>query len=358
LGFDVNFMRKTKCLRIAAKHGILGRVLCYDMLTWIAEFDACYAEWSEDSPVLFAQSVLYDITLAEEVQKVVETMLDVGFFDRSAFERDRILTSRGIVKRWMGVITKTGRKVNYQLLPPSVVEFIEQGQEDGEPTSSNHSHDSGRNGPLLPQKEEKVPRSTPLLPQNGVKSGDFFPIESKRKETKVNIPPNPPCGGDARKDEIRGHEGELIHPARGAPRERASVPPETEMPPDGLTSEQREVVNAWNECFPRGDPRHLNGPPYPLSAMFFESLRESFAEGFTLEQVRDAFRQLRSQQEFSWQLHAAVRPGNLRILLTEIHFQQNQCRARDRPGEEERHSDPTNYPRQFFSVCQVGEVVA
>lgn len=117
--------------------------------------------------------------------------------------------------------------------------------------------------------------------------------------------------------------------------------------PDGLTETQREVVNAWNECFPAGDPRHLNGPPFPVNALFDDRLKNAIDQGITVGQIREAFATLKECPDYSWQIHAAVRPDNLRMLLTER--LNRRSRARDKPAANDPHANPANYGNDFFA---------
>ena len=116
---DVSYARKSLSLRIRQKFGMLGHVMLYEVIAWINEGKGCYAEYNEDTPAQFATTRLFDLSMTDRVKEVFDFMLDCGFFDRACFERDKILTSPGIVNRYL----QAKRRVYLDDLPDSVKEL-------------------------------------------------------------------------------------------------------------------------------------------------------------------------------------------------------------------------------------------
>ena len=84
------------CLMIRAKFGILGQAMAYEVLAWITESGGCYAEWNDDKPAEFASTRMFDLSLIGKVREVFEFMVEIGFFDQTAFKAG-FLTSEGMV---------------------------------------------------------------------------------------------------------------------------------------------------------------------------------------------------------------------------------------------------------------------
>lgn len=98
---DTNYTQKELALKIRVKFGIIGHLTLLEVLLWINAGKGCYAEYSESTPATFAMTRLGSLEHAEEVKAIFMYMLEIGFFDLDAFREDKILTSEGIVRRWM-----------------------------------------------------------------------------------------------------------------------------------------------------------------------------------------------------------------------------------------------------------------
>jgi len=286
--FDTNFARKSASLSIRQKYGLEGLAVLYEVIVWINENKGCYAE----APTLrtaaenFAMTRLFDVSKIDWVMDVFETMFEVGFLDREAFETDQILTSKGIVRRWYSA----KRNPDSYPLPESILAYWV-----ADPDTENEQQ--------IPETEQQIPETRQQIAENCNK----YAKEKKRKEKKSTPLPPTVVGDDVGEDE----------------------PVQDSLPEGGLTEPEREVVEAWNRTFPAGDPRHLPGPPYPLNGMVKPNLFRSLQSGLTTNEIAEAFAVLRDS-DHAWQLHSAVKSENVRLLLTE----RKRKRTRAAPADD------------------------
>jgi len=289
---DCDYSRKGLALKVRKRFpGFAGMAVLYEVLSWINEGKGCFVEVDsvEDAAEQFCTCRLFDISLCGQVEEIFAYMLEIGFFDKEAFDRDKILTSEGITRRWWAA----KKHPDAYDLPYSIQRYIGGFGTVSEPKLLD-------NAPKLPDNEPKLLDNAPKV------------LQSRVKKSKVySTPPTPPTGGDGGEEEN-----------------------------DDLPFEVETVIDSWNETFPEGDPRHLNGPPYSLNGFFLPNLHKSLSEGITLDQFRDAFRSLRDGPH-AWQLHSAVKPDNVRMLLTE--------RQRASPSKRPAEKDYTN-PQDYLAL--------
>jgi hypothetical protein len=109
---------------LEAKHGIVGYGVIVKLWKKIYQINGYYCEWTEKNIYLFSKEVQVPV---DKVKEILASCFEESLFDRTAFERYQILTSRGIQKRWKKIVTEAKRKeteVNplYSLLPLEVVQ--------------------------------------------------------------------------------------------------------------------------------------------------------------------------------------------------------------------------------------------
>lgn len=288
---DTDYSQKGLSIKIRLRFGMLGHLTLFEVLNWINADKGCYAECKDmtDTAVAFAITRLGSIDYAGKVEEIFRYMLEIGYFDPEAYTKEQILTSEGIVKRWAKAKRRSGPETFD--LPAGVREILER---------------------LVAENAKPVTKNAKLVTENAkLVTENRSTSKAKLSKAKALPPLTPPAGGN---------EGEAEIPA--------------ELPEDGLTEPEREVIEAWNRVFPAGDPRHLTGPPYPLNGFFLPNLHKSLSEGFTLEQFSQAFTSLKTGKH-SWQLHSAVKPDNVRMLLTE--------RQRASPKTARDYTNPNDY---------------
>ena len=298
---DAGFSRKPMCLMIRAKFGILGQAMAYEVLAWITESGGCYAEWNDDKPAEFASTRMFDLSLIGKVREVFEFMVEIGFFDQTAFKAG-FLTSEGIVKRWWRAKKALRHKSPLDDLP-GPVRAVADRVISAEKDSEDDADENFNNATTIPNNDTGIANNATTIPNNdtGKRLKDI-------KDIKLSLVPplTPPTGGN----------------------EGGGEPVQDSLPEDGLTDTEREVIEAWNRTFPAGDPRHLPGPPYPLNGFFKPNLFRALQSGLTTKEIAEAFAVLRDS-DHAWQLHSAVKSENVRLLLTEKRRKRTRAAPKD-----------------------------
>ncbi|WP_163538177.1 DUF4373 domain-containing protein [Gracilibacillus sp. YIM 98692] len=97
---DVHLDDKFKFVEI--KFGLKGFSMVIKLMQKIYS-QGYWCRWTEDEVLLFAHEARADV---EFVEQVVEECLKRNIFDRSKYETFRILTSRGIQKRYKAMVKR------------------------------------------------------------------------------------------------------------------------------------------------------------------------------------------------------------------------------------------------------------
>ena len=100
---DVDFLQDTKIRKIMRSNGTGSIAILISLLSSIYKDNGYFTKWDSDIPFLVADEVG-----ASEgaVSEVVNKSVQVGFFDKELYEKYKILTSKGIQKRYMRVAEK------------------------------------------------------------------------------------------------------------------------------------------------------------------------------------------------------------------------------------------------------------
>jgi len=196
---DCDFSRKGLALQVRKKYGLEGLAVLYEVLVWINEGKGCYVECESaaDAAEQFATTRLFDINKCEWVEEVFMFMLKIGFFDRDALLRDKILTSEGITRRWYEA-KRSGweskkRECPYDL-PESIQNYIAtfftpkyEKNAENETFPTPKCAETAENTPKTPQKcyrvkESKVKESTFLKERKKEEEVCEVIAETKRSE--------------------------------------------------------------------------------------------------------------------------------------------------------------------------------
>lgn len=103
---DVDIDQDDKVAIIEAQHGIEGFGIVIKLFMHIYK-NSYYYEWTEKEQLLFSKRVNVDIN---QVNDVVNDCIKWGLFDKQLFQKYKILTSRGVQKRYFE-IAKRRQKV-------------------------------------------------------------------------------------------------------------------------------------------------------------------------------------------------------------------------------------------------------
>lgn len=104
--FDVDFFEDDKISFVSARFQEKGELIAIKLLCKIYKDNGYYYQWGEDEAVLFAKRVVGDASRHTLVNDVVQELIKRGFFDKSIFDRFKILTSRGIQVRYLQAISE------------------------------------------------------------------------------------------------------------------------------------------------------------------------------------------------------------------------------------------------------------
>ncbi len=115
---DVDIDQDDKIQLIEAKFGIVGFGIIVKLLMKIYK-EGYFYEWTEKEQLLFSRRINVDINQANDV---INECLKWGLFDKNLYEKNNILTSKGIQRRYMEAVTRR-KQVNiikeFFLLNPS-----------------------------------------------------------------------------------------------------------------------------------------------------------------------------------------------------------------------------------------------
>lgn len=108
--FDIDFFQDIKIRKLIRYQG--GKAITvYTLLLCIIYRDGYYTKWDEELPFVISELSNYD---EQYIQEVINCCLTVGLFNKSLFENNRILTSKGIQERYVNInrTCKRGASVN------------------------------------------------------------------------------------------------------------------------------------------------------------------------------------------------------------------------------------------------------
>lgn len=107
--FNVDFFDDDKIAFVSARFQEKGEMIAIKLLCKIYKDTGYYYQWGEDEAVLFAKRVVGDSSRHTLVNDVVQELIKRDFFDKSIFDRFKILTSRGIQYRYEKICKDANR---------------------------------------------------------------------------------------------------------------------------------------------------------------------------------------------------------------------------------------------------------
>ncbi len=102
---DVDIDQDDKVAIIEAQHGIVGFGIVVKLLMHIYK-NSYYYEWTEKEQILFSRRVNVDIN---QVNVIINDCIKWGLFDEKLFKAFKILTSRGVQKRYFEIVKRRQR---------------------------------------------------------------------------------------------------------------------------------------------------------------------------------------------------------------------------------------------------------
>ena len=98
--FDVDFFLDEKVQLIEGEFSMKGGYIAIRLLCKIYK-NGYYCKWGADECLLFAKNMGIGRVLANNVNEIVKGLLRRSFFDETVFKSFRVLTSKGIQRRYM-----------------------------------------------------------------------------------------------------------------------------------------------------------------------------------------------------------------------------------------------------------------
>lgn len=98
--FDTDFFCDEKIVCVAGEHGDIGWIVALKLLVAIYR-NGYWLKWTE--AVRFKMLLENGGLSGEKLDAIVESLLKWGFFDRGLFEKEGVLTSRGIQRRYFSI---------------------------------------------------------------------------------------------------------------------------------------------------------------------------------------------------------------------------------------------------------------
>lgn len=106
---DVSFFEDHKLLMIEEDYGFKGGYIAIRLLAMVYE-QGYYLDWEDNKEFSIAKRIGNGVASAL-VSDVLKSCLKHKLFDQSLFDKHMVLTSKGIQKRWLLVMTQLRRKV-------------------------------------------------------------------------------------------------------------------------------------------------------------------------------------------------------------------------------------------------------
>ncbi|MGN0489419.1 MAG: DUF4373 domain-containing protein [Ruminococcus sp.] len=106
---------------IEAEFGLKGFAIIVKIYSKIYKYLGYYGEFDQKKTLLFAKDVCADVSLVNEI---IGRALEYGIFDKGLYDNYKVLTSRGIQKRYIEIISRRKNislKNEYLLIPRDAI---------------------------------------------------------------------------------------------------------------------------------------------------------------------------------------------------------------------------------------------
>lgn len=169
---NVNFFECDAIELAEAQYGIKANGAISKLMCKIYK-EGYFIPWGEEQSMIFARKLGGEVS-AEEMNGIVGILLDKGFFDKTSYDKFRILTSEDIQQVWLEATYR--RKRNLEELPHFLVDTTKR-KEDGNTT--------GKNGKIDELNKEEAPRVNNLPVQVELnRENDSILEQSKAEQSK------------------------------------------------------------------------------------------------------------------------------------------------------------------------------
>lgn len=143
--FDTDFFCDEKIVCVAGEHGDIGWIVALKLLVAIYR-NGYWLKWTE--------AVRYKMLLengglsGEKLDAIVGSLLKWGFFDRGLFEKEGVLTSRGIQRRYFSIARRRKEAERPFLLVEDKSDLSDKSDNSDQPTAAEVTgHFRAQNAP-------------------------------------------------------------------------------------------------------------------------------------------------------------------------------------------------------------------
>lgn len=173
--FDVDFFDDDKIGLIEAEFGSRGLLVTLRLLCKIYK-NGYYYQWGGDECLLLTRQLGAGF-VPKMVEEVVAGLVRRAFFDKGVYDSFRILTSRGIQRRYMEA---TRDRQGIEVSPDWWLLDVYPGKT---PVSSRETQVSSREKPQIKVKKSKIKKTLSVSPsfQSGEESTPALPAETERE---------------------------------------------------------------------------------------------------------------------------------------------------------------------------------
>lgn len=182
-----NFFEEEVMELLEAKFGVLSSYIVMRLLCKIYK-EGYYISWGKEQCLIFIRKVGGEIK-EDVMEKIIELLLQKGFFNKECYDQHGVLTSEHIQKVWLEATIR--RKIDYSLLPYILDEkLLKEKQKGG--VNKKDADNSPTGGNVSPEKEDssgqtKPNQIKPYLEEEGTDGTSFVIPEYARNPITHNV---------------------------------------------------------------------------------------------------------------------------------------------------------------------------
>jgi len=187
---DVHLDDKFKL--IEAKYGLIGFALVIKLYQKIYMDKGYYCRWSEDIMLLFSKEIGVDTSKTKDI---IKESLRLGIFNKAMYDRNKILTSRGIQERYFTIVKrrKEVRVIKEYMLVGLCKNCVYEGKSGEDVYIKGEDESNFKQSKVKESKEEKSKENIKVKKPYGefknvlLKDDEFQSLKIKFKDYEKRI---------------------------------------------------------------------------------------------------------------------------------------------------------------------------